>query len=119
MVCHSPLTATTACKQSVGRSARVGAPLAAQTPPPARGPRRADSQLDSLIALRYKGDVRPGEFKRLRGRIGWTQQRAGDEFGVHQVTVARWETGVHRIPKAVAALLQRLAAESRKGVRRR
>ena len=33
------------------------------------------------------------EIKALRLRLGLTQTELGAEIGVHQVTVARWETG--------------------------
>jgi DNA-binding transcriptional regulator YiaG len=63
-------------------------------------------------------NVTPKELKRARSLLGLTQQQLAASVGVHLVTLARWETGVHRIPKAVAALLHRLVAETEKGVKR-
>jgi DNA-binding transcriptional regulator YiaG len=57
----------------------------------------------------------PEQLKRTRERLRLTQAQLATELGVHQVTVARWETGVHRIPGAVALLVRRLAADAGRG----
>lgn len=50
--------------------------------------------------------MKAAEFKRIREAAGLTQQRIADELGVDRVTVARWETGIRRIPKMAERLLK-------------
>ena len=47
------------------------------------------------------------EIKALRLRLGLTQAELGTEIGVHQVTVARWETG----GKSPLPIVQRALAD--------
>lgn len=61
----------------------------------------------------------PDEFKRLREALGLTQDQLAAELGVHRVTVARWETGEHKVPEPAARLLERLKADSKARKRRR
>ena len=52
--------------------------------------------------------------KALRLRLGLTQTELGAEIGVHQVTVARWETGgITPIPMVQRALAELDARRSR------
>lgn len=60
----------------------------------------------------------PEELKRLRAKLGLTQEQLGAEVGVHRVSVARWETGEHKVPEPVARLLRRLL-EDRAAPRRK
>jgi repressor LexA len=59
------------------------------------------------------------ELRRLRERLGLTQEQLARELGVHRVSVARWETGEHRIPEPVARLLGRLRQEAKAKKRRK
>jgi transcriptional regulator with XRE-family HTH domain len=51
------------------------------------------------------------EVRRLRVALGWTQQHLALELGVTANTVARWERGVHAIPRPTARCLYLLAAQ--------
>ena len=62
--------------------------------------------------------MKSDDVRRMRERLGWTQEDLARELGVHRVTVARWETGEHSVPAPVAKLLARFAAE-RKSTKRR
>jgi transcriptional regulator with XRE-family HTH domain len=57
--------------------------------------------------------MKPDELKRIRTRLGFTQDQLADEIGVHRVTVAKWEAGSRGIPEPVARLVQRIQAERR------
>ena len=52
------------------------------------------------------------EIKRLRAAAKLTQQGLADAMAVHQVTIARWETGALTITEAHARLL-RMVCEAR------
>ncbi len=43
----------------------------------------------------------PKQLQTLRAKSGWTQVDLADRLGVDPNTVARWEQGVHAIPKVV------------------
>jgi len=61
----------------------------------------------------------PDDLRRIRRALGLTQGELADELGVHQVTVARWEVGMRRIPEPVARLVVRILANSRRRKRRK
>lgn len=48
------------------------------------------------------------DLKRLRARLGWSQQRLADTLGVTRNTVNRWEMGLHPIPPMAVKLLRTL-----------
>lgn len=41
------------------------------------------------------------ELKKVRGSLGLSQESFAKHTGVHRVTVAKWETGVWKIPPFV------------------
>jgi len=66
--------------------------------------------------------VTPDELKRLRKRLGLSQQQLANELGVHVMTVSRWETGARemkKIPEPAARLAERLKTERRPKERKR
>jgi len=60
----------------------------------------------------------PDEIRKLRASAGLTQQALADTMGVHQVTIARWETGVVPISESrldhVRRICQPLAAQAKR-----
>jgi transcriptional regulator with XRE-family HTH domain len=58
------------------------------------------------------------EVKRLRKKLGWTQQKLADELGVTQTSVARWEIGMNQIEEPTARLLKLLVKLETKPRRR-
>ena len=52
--------------------------------------------------------VTKDEVKRLRAKLGMTQQELADSLGVTQTSVARWEMGMHQIEEPTARLLKLL-----------
>ena len=57
----------------------------------------------------------PEEFKRQREAVGLTQAALAGLIGVHQVTIARWETEMRRIPKMAARLMTLIVEQKRSG----
>lgn len=55
-------------------------------------------------ATRYSPDY----LRAQRKRMGWTQLRLAGELGVHVQAVKQWETGMHRVPPARVADLERV-----------
>lgn len=53
----------------------------------------------------------PQALKDARKTLGLTQADLATAVGVHPVTVAKWEGGVHAIPPPAAKLIERLVAE--------
>lgn len=53
----------------------------------------------------------PEQLKQWRDLNGYTQQRLADVLGVLQVSVARWETGVRKIPSFLHLALRCLELE--------
>jgi DNA-binding transcriptional regulator YiaG len=51
--------------------------------------------------------------KRIRRELGLTQEGLAKAVGVDRVTVARWETNVHRIPEPTVRLIRLLHAGAR------
>jgi DNA-binding XRE family transcriptional regulator len=56
------------------------------------------------------------ELKEWRRKNRFTQDQLAKALGIYQVTVARWETGVRKIPPFLHLALESLAR--RKGKRR-
>lgn len=54
----------------------------------------------------------PEELVAHRKALRMTQQALADALGVHQVTVARWETGAREIPPFLALALAQLKRQS-------
>jgi DNA-binding XRE family transcriptional regulator len=54
------------------------------------------------------------DLKRWRKRNKYSQEELGKALGVYQVTIARWETGVRKIPPFLDLALQTLARKKRK-----
>lgn len=53
------------------------------------------------------------QFRAARKAAGLTQTEAARLVGVTQVTVARWETGRHPIPKAAGMVIEQAAKAGR------
>lgn len=51
------------------------------------------------------------ELRRIRERLGWTQQQLADELGVAANTVARWERGELGMRESTERLILRVAAD--------
>lgn len=54
------------------------------------------------------------ELRRLRRRLGWTQDEAAKKIKVSLRTWARWEAGTSTISEAVAFFMRTRAARVRK-----
>ena len=54
--------------------------------------------------------MQPREFRRIRAKLGYSQQRLADKIGAHRVTITKWESGTLDIPRSIAVLM-RLAKE--------
>ncbi len=52
--------------------------------------------------------------KKWRNKHSFTQVELAQALGVYQVTVARWETGVRKIPVFLPLALETLARRKRK-----
>jgi DNA-binding transcriptional regulator YiaG len=50
--------------------------------------------------------VRGAEVRRIRRRLGLTQERFARLLGVHRVTLARWETEAAGVAPPIAKLLR-------------
>lgn len=53
------------------------------------------------------------EVRRIRERLGFTQEQLAREVGVHKNTVARWERDELAIRASTARLLQFVAIDAR------
>jgi DNA-binding transcriptional regulator YiaG len=76
------------------------------------------SSLHLLYPLAIIGMMTPEYLKHWRRTNHYSQQRLADALGVLQVTVARWETGVRKIPSFLHLALRCLeleGGEPRKG----
>lgn len=62
-------------------------------------------QLDATV-LAERMDAKT--FKAHRKRLNATQTELAAAFGVHRVTLARWETGVIAVPTVYARLVERM-----------
>ena len=49
------------------------------------------------------------QLRRLRWKLGWTQEKLAHEVGVTRNSVARWERGEMAISEPAARLIQRIA----------
>ena len=52
--------------------------------------------------------VGPDELRRRRRALGYSQPEFAMLLGVTEVTVSRWENGVHKVPGAVGLLIQQM-----------
>ena len=61
----------------------------------------------------------PGDVRKLRKRLGLTQEALAELAGVHPMTVSRWERGTTELREHTAKLLRLLehAEAGRKGTR--
>ncbi|TMB41401.1 MAG: helix-turn-helix domain-containing protein [Deltaproteobacteria bacterium] len=53
------------------------------------------------------------ETRRIRGTLGLTQAAFAERLGVTRVTVARWETGLVKVPRTAELLMRLLAQQAR------
>ncbi len=56
----------------------------------------------------------PNQIKKLRERLGLTQERFAELVRADRVTLARWETGVHKPTGLYLTVLRELAAKSKR-----
>jgi len=54
------------------------------------------------------------DLKKWRSKHSFTQEGLANALGVIQVTIARWETGVRKIPVFLPLALETLARRKRK-----
>jgi len=71
--------------------------------------------LDYPYNVCYKSTMSPQQIKRIRGVLGLTQQALANFIGASQVSVARWETGVHEPQGANLKALRELEQKAKKG----
>jgi transcriptional regulator with XRE-family HTH domain len=57
--------------------------------------------------------MKPEQLRRLRQKLGLTQEELAREVGVARNSVARWERGEMAISEPAARLIQRIAADSK------
>ena len=55
------------------------------------------------------------DLKKWRKKHSFTQEQLAQALGVYQVTIARWETGVRKIPVFLPLALETLARRKQKG----
>ncbi|MCE9537084.1 MAG: helix-turn-helix domain-containing protein, partial [Nitrospirae bacterium] len=56
--------------------------------------------------------MKPPDLKRVREQLGLTQQQLADSLQTTRVSVARYESGMRRIPGMVQVVLDRLGRSS-------
>jgi DNA-binding transcriptional regulator YiaG len=54
----------------------------------------------------------PADVRRIRKRLGITQQQLADRLGVHPVTVRKWEAEMQAIRNTHATLIRVIAAQA-------
>lgn len=59
--------------------------------------------------------MKPGELKVIREKLKLTQAQLAKALGVDRVTVARWETGLRKLPPMLALAIKGFRSELRKG----
>jgi DNA-binding transcriptional regulator YiaG len=64
--------------------------------------------LDIIYPMDIINNMTPSELKIWRKRNGYTQTELARVLGVGQVAVARWETGVRKIPSLLPLALEAL-----------
>jgi DNA-binding transcriptional regulator YiaG len=74
--------------------------------------------LTLVIESSTLGAVDGRELKRRRTRLGYSQPQFAAVLGVSEMTVSRWERGVHRIPRAVALLIRQMKKAEQGGRRK-
>lgn len=68
-------------------------------------------ELDKLYPLDILIIMAPEDLKEWRKANGYTQQNLADALDVLQITIARWETGVRKIPSFLHLALRCLELE--------
>jgi DNA-binding transcriptional regulator YiaG len=63
--------------------------------------------------------LQASELTARREALGLSQAELAERFGVHTMTVSKWERGVHRIPEMVGMALTYLEESSEPPGRRR
>ena len=53
-------------------------------------------------------------FVALRKKMGWTQEDAGDAFGVGKITISWWENGVRNLSGPAIRLLELYEKEAKR-----
>lgn len=53
--------------------------------------------------------MKPEQLRRIRRKLGWTQQELAHQVGVARNSVARWEKGEVAISEPAARPIQRIA----------
>lgn len=64
--------------------------------------------LDKIYPVDIIGSMTPEELKQWRAKTGYTQTALAKALGVGQVCIARWETGVRKIPSFLHLALDAL-----------
>lgn len=63
--------------------------------------------MDNTVDIMSTGYMTGTDLRRHRQRLGYSQPQLAEALRVSEMTVSRWERGLHRIPEAVAlAILQ-------------
>lgn len=65
------------------------------------------------------GSITGAEIRRIRHRLGLTQEAFGRLVGVHFVTVSRWERGTLGVRESAAKMMRLLAKQPAKANRPR
>lgn len=52
--------------------------------------------------------MRAAEVRKIREKLGRTQDELAKLIGVHSMTVSKWERGTVKVPKPIALLLRLL-----------
>lgn len=58
--------------------------------------------------------MKPGELKAIRKNLKLTQAQLAKALGVDRVTVARWETGLRKLPPMLTLAIKGFRSELRK-----
>ena len=56
--------------------------------------------------------MRPAEVRKIRTRLGLTQQEFAAQLGVHVVTVRKWEAGMQAIRNTHATLIRLITGQN-------
>ena len=61
--------------------------------------------------MRKNPSLTAAELKKVRARLGFSQEKLAFALGVNRLTVVRWEGDLHRIPHMVTLALKHLVRE--------
>lgn len=64
--------------------------------------------LSNLLILVHMGQMTAADLVARREALGLTQRQLAARFGVHYLTISKWERGLHRIPEMVDMALMTL-----------